>query len=437
MNKKYTLFFSWQSDDTKSQKILESKLQAAIDFLKENEGIDLTIDYSTLGKSGMASIDQTILEKIDACDIFLADITPLISYSKTEGNGQSVIKEMPNPNVLLELGYAMSAIGVDYVIPVAHQGKWVAANLPFDINHHTIYSFNSTNCDLVPLIQSVIAHIKQYGRHRHKAMPYFVHKFFVITEQLKDRILKREFDPYKDAAVEESTVFFKRRIGQAFPGDRGLIVYTNPIDINKHLSKLFKNPIHFKKSIIGATDPIWWFRAGSALNIDKYRWLGGRRFLIGWDELEINRIAVYSESGRYYSNYVYVESKVQKPTGLYGGYTQERINDLAGIDGDFAEEYCIYRPFWPLSIKISKQEEDDGYAKILGRIIRIDNNKREIRIRHLTKYNFIIAAKGSAFNNSTFDSTSGDYFKALLNGSCTLEKFNEYMLSFPKPHHNF
>lgn len=436
MSKKYTLFFSWQSDETKSQKILDTKLQDAADYLKEYEGIELDIDYSTLGKSGMASIDQTILEKIDACDIFLADITPLISYTKTDGNGQTVTKEMPNPNVLLELGYAMSALGVDYVIPVAHQGKWTAQNLPFDINHHSIYSFNSGNCDLVPLIQSVIAHIKGHGGHRHKAMPYFIHSLSVFAERIRDRF-RKEFDPYKNASVEESTVFFKRRIGSAFPGDRGLVVYTKPREINKHLSKLLKSPLHFSRSIIGTTDPIWWFRAGSAMSIDKYRWLGGRRFLIGWDELEIKRIAVYSDNGQYYSNYVYIEANAQTPTGLYGDHTKDRVNELSDMEGGFTEEYCVYKPFWPVSVNITKQEEDDGSAKILGIIWHLNKEKLETRIRHLTKYNFIIAAKGSAFNNRYFDSTSGDYFKALLNGGCSLEQFNEYMTSFPKPQHDF
>lgn len=120
MNCHYKIFFSWQSEDKKSRKTLDLALQTAVDALNDR-GIRLEIDHSTLGELGMPSIDHTILRKIDACDIFLADVTPVITYQKTSGNGMRVSKEMPNPNVLLELGYAMSALGVGYVIVAAHQ----------------------------------------------------------------------------------------------------------------------------------------------------------------------------------------------------------------------------------------------------------------------------------------------------------------------------
>ena len=172
--KQFNLFFSWQSEDTKSRNTIEVALQNAVEELSD-QGIQLIIDHSTLGESGMPTIDQTILRKIDACDIFLADITPMsINYSQTLGNGQTITKEVPNPNVLLELGYAMSALGVGYVIVVAHQGKWNPANMPFDINHHRIYTFNSSNCYLTSSILQVIEYIKKNGSHRHLDEPYFI-----------------------------------------------------------------------------------------------------------------------------------------------------------------------------------------------------------------------------------------------------------------------
>ena len=111
MNRQYKLFFSWQSEDKKSRKTLDVALQNAVEALNDR-GIRLEIDHSALGESGMPSIDQTILRKIDACDIFLADVTPVTTYQKSSGNVMQVSKDVPNPNVLLELGYAMSALGV-------------------------------------------------------------------------------------------------------------------------------------------------------------------------------------------------------------------------------------------------------------------------------------------------------------------------------------
>ena len=158
----YRVFYSWQSEDNKSRKALELALDSSIDTLKQ-KGIDLEIDHSTLGESGTPSIDQTILRKIDACDIFLADITPVCKYNQTLGNGVLVTKEVPNPNVLLEMGYAMSALGVGYVIATAHQGKWIPRDLPFDINHDTITPF-SIKGGLPPLIkpkQKIIQRIRE------------------------------------------------------------------------------------------------------------------------------------------------------------------------------------------------------------------------------------------------------------------------------------
>ena len=284
MNRQYKLFFSWQSEDKKSRKTLDVALQNAVEALNDR-GIRLEIDHSTLGESGMPSIDQTILRKIDACDIFLADVTPMTTYQKSSGNGMQVSKDVPNPNVLLELGYAMSALGVGYVIVAAHQGNWIPENMPFDINHRAIYSFTSSNCDLTSRILEVIEYIKKYGRHRHLDKPYLIN--LIERQYEKLRPSKTIIEP---VISEESTVFFRRRMAGAFPGYRGLVEFKKARDINRHLSKLLESPIQFKKSIIGVKDPIWWFRAGSALNITTFRHLNRRKFLIGWDELVIRRI---------------------------------------------------------------------------------------------------------------------------------------------------
>lgn len=426
---RYKLFFSWQSEDTKSRKTLEKSLQDAIDTLRD-KGIMLEIDHSTLGESGMPSIDQTILRKIDSCDIFLADITPVCNYKLTLGNGTQITKEVPNPNVLLELGYAMSALGVSYVIVAAHQGTWIPANMPFDINHRTIYSFTSSNCSLASHILNVIDYIKKNGRHRHLEKSYLINWIERQFERLKPS--KTDMVP---TIYEESTVFFRKKMAGAFPGTRGLIEITKPKDIKHHLSKLLEPPIQFKKSIIGAIDPIWWFRAGSALNITSFKQLSRRKFLIGWDELIIRRLVVYIDNGRYYSNYIYVEAQAEKPTGLYKHLTSERIKELKkeAMNGYVDEEYAIYKPFVFFEKKITKQEEDDGHTKIFGKIIKMKRENVETRCRFLTDYNFIIAAKGSAFNNPIFDRTSGDYFNGLLDGTISIEDFHKYLMLFPKP----
>ncbi len=433
--KKYTIFFSWQSDEKKSRQILEAALLVAKEDLEKNEGILIDIDHSTLGETGMQYIDQVILRKIDNCDLFLADVTPVCNYEQQTGNGQKVTKEIPNSNVLLELGYAMSALGVDYVIPVAHKGKWIPQNLPFDINHRTLYCFDSSNCNLADLILPCIEYIREHGGHRHLEKPYYV---YWLSRQYNKLFPPKSTKPQKNIIYEESTVFFRRRMAAAFPGERGLVEYTKPSDIHRHLSKLLESPLKYDASVIGVTDPIWYFRGSSALDITSYKRIGRRRFMLGWDELKIKRIVAFLENGRYYSNYVYVEAEGQKPTKVNKKYySKDHIDNLKKDFSFVDEEYSIYRPCALYKKIVTKQEEDDGATRIFGGLVHMKRQHIETRVRYLTDYNFIIAAKGSAFNNNAFNRTSEDYFNGLLEGSVKIEEFHDYMMRFPKPDLDF
>ena len=174
------------------------------------------------------------------------------------------------------------------------------------------------------------------------------------------------------------------------------------------------------------------------MNIDSYTRLGWRRFKLGWDELKIRRIVAFVENGRYYSNYVYVEVDAQKPTKVNRKYyTKEHIEELKRSARSYVdEEYAIYKPCALYRKKVSKQEEDDGATKVFGRLVHMKREYIESRVRFLTNYNFVIAAKGSAFNNQDFTKTSEQFFDGLLDGTVTLEGFHKYMISFPKPDMN-
>ena len=427
--RKFTLFYSWQSEDNKSTRIIEAALTEVVTNLKESYGFDLAIDHSTLGKSGSPSIDQAILDKIDHCDIFLADITPVVNYQKTEGNGKQRTISVPNPNVLVELGYALSAVGTEYVVLAAHQAQsWSPHDLPFDINHRKVNVFNSSNCNLTNDILQVIDYIKEHGRHRHKAMPYLLAKLKTSVDRWKDQLQQRDNKRTLKVNYAHSTVFFSLRMAKAFPGRRGLVELTKKKEIRKSLDALLAQPLDFDKGEgDGIIDPIWFFRAGSAMHIDKYKHLGGRKFLVGWDELKISKIAAYIDTGRYYNEYVYIEAEADKPTGLYGNSI---IKDRHGVAG---EEYAVYKlfDFWP--IKVSKPEEDDGYKEIFGRRIHLRRDRLETRIRPLTKYNIVLAAKQSAYNNHVFDRQSEDYLDGLLQGMVTVREFHDFMMTFQKP----
>ena len=190
--KELKLFFSWQSDNNKTKKIISDAINKAVHDIKIHHGYLIVIEESTSNVPGTPQIVSTILDKIDSCDIFLADVTPVCSYPKALGNGQTNNKQVPNPNVLMELGYAMSAVGMDYSICVAHQGQWNPNELPFDINHNRIYQFTSSNCDLYDSILQVINHINKHGRHRHKTTPYLIHRFKVLEDGIKNKYYEKK-----------------------------------------------------------------------------------------------------------------------------------------------------------------------------------------------------------------------------------------------------
>jgi hypothetical protein len=56
------------------------------------------IDHDTRGVAGTPPIAETILRKIDAASVFIADVTPVAVTDQG--------KQVANPNVLIELGYA-------------------------------------------------------------------------------------------------------------------------------------------------------------------------------------------------------------------------------------------------------------------------------------------------------------------------------------------
>ena len=83
----------------------------------------------------MADIVATILDKIKNAGAFVGDIT---SAGKSESG-----RELSNPNVLIELGWAFAHLGHDPIILVANKayGPRKPEQLPFDIRHRRAVIF--------------------------------------------------------------------------------------------------------------------------------------------------------------------------------------------------------------------------------------------------------------------------------------------------------
>jgi len=125
-----TVFFSWQSDRP-GRNFIEKALQSAIDRISQDVKLDepernkLILDRDTKNVPGSPSIFETLLRKIANAAIFVADVTFV---------GKSIDGDLlPNPNVLLEYGYALRALGDNRIIAVMNTAHGKPSELPFDL----------------------------------------------------------------------------------------------------------------------------------------------------------------------------------------------------------------------------------------------------------------------------------------------------------------
>src|SRR5271166_5067351 len=125
-----TVFFSWQSDRP-GRNFIEKALQSAIDRISQDVKLDepernkLILDRDTKNVPGSPSIFETLLKKIANAAIFVADVTFV---------GKSIDDDLlPNPNVLLEYGYALRALGENRIVAVMNTVHGEPSALPFEM----------------------------------------------------------------------------------------------------------------------------------------------------------------------------------------------------------------------------------------------------------------------------------------------------------------
>lgn len=207
---------------------------------------------------------------------------------------------------------------------------------------------------------------------------------------------------------DDPVAFFAGRLAKAFPGQRGIKWYNDKESVTR-LEILLKHPLLFKRgnSDNAWIEPVSWYRGNSNNSIKYFEKLSKTKFLMDIYEIEVNRIAVLIESSEY-KNFVYVEAKSEKSLTLRG---KESVREQVDYYGYANEEYAIYK-----GKVISRPEFDDGAALIKGKVVETAG-QQELRVRYLSKYNFIIASKQSPFNSRKFDAESAPIFLGILKGT--------------------
>lgn len=133
---KFKIFYSWQSDlpSNKTKSFIRECINEAIDLAQETEAIEAERDEATSGTTGSPNIVTTLFSKIDECDLFIADLS--LCFTE-DHNGE---KRSPNPNVLLELGYAVKTLTWDRVICLCNTDY--GNQYPFDVAHNRITDYS-------------------------------------------------------------------------------------------------------------------------------------------------------------------------------------------------------------------------------------------------------------------------------------------------------
>jgi hypothetical protein len=126
------VFYSWQSDleNKYNRNFIKDCLERAINNI--NKDLDLEeavrLDQDTKDVTGSPDIANTIYAKIRKSDVFVGDVSFI---GKTESG-----KHCSNPNVLIELGYALSSLKDICIINLMNEAYGSpSGNLPFDLVH--------------------------------------------------------------------------------------------------------------------------------------------------------------------------------------------------------------------------------------------------------------------------------------------------------------
>jgi hypothetical protein len=138
------IFFCWQNhlDNKLHRFLIRDALNASIGKIQSElpDGTDCILrqDSDTFDRAGSVDIANMILQKIQNSTIVVGDVTPVL-YDVEKNYFY------PNPNVMLELGYAAKSLGWNRIICLFNKAFCQTEILPFDIRHRRITSYHCKN----------------------------------------------------------------------------------------------------------------------------------------------------------------------------------------------------------------------------------------------------------------------------------------------------
>jgi hypothetical protein len=191
----FTVFYSWQSDlpkETNQGLILGAIELAKIKLQNEFQETELriTLDEATSNLPGSPHIPSAIFDKIASADAFICDITTINkevrekevieaikNLQATEGRKKpQEVRTVPNPNVMIELGYAIAHLGWERIIMLFNTSYGDLKDAPFDIvvNRITDYKLSPKPEDVTE--KQLQGNQKQLSQKIHEALKLIIEK---------------------------------------------------------------------------------------------------------------------------------------------------------------------------------------------------------------------------------------------------------------------
>jgi hypothetical protein len=131
----YTVFYSWQSDTDSdaNRSFIRRALDGAIKKVNGTVAVEDAprVDSGMEGVAGSPEVATVMFEKIRDSGVVVGDVSLVGAIARHDGSS----KRTPNPNVLLELGYAAATLGWGRVIGVMNEHFGSAFEQPFDLRN--------------------------------------------------------------------------------------------------------------------------------------------------------------------------------------------------------------------------------------------------------------------------------------------------------------
>ncbi len=198
------VFYAWQSDTPAraNRNLIRDAAEAACERITSDVSYDweVTLDSDTRGVAGMCDIPNTILEKIEQCDIFLADLTFVGESISADGNRQ----KMPNCNVVFELGYAAKYHGFSSLVGIVNEAFGKNEGQIFDIKRRACISCN------VPRDADPNRYSKEKERLAKTLEEVFRLTLDTVVARRREASTSRDVDEFERVRIEQASRVLRR-----------------------------------------------------------------------------------------------------------------------------------------------------------------------------------------------------------------------------------